>query len=321
MTLAVDLPDRAILPWALLDPRWKLVALVPAALLIGLVHDWRLSLGAFGVVLLLVVVARLPARWYLGRMLALSLFLLLFLAWPVFFPAEGEPTWDIGAMSISLPRGQYLIGVLARALAMVSLVLVVLATAPLADNLKAAHSLRVPGLLIHVTLLTYRYLFLIGQEFRRLRTALRVRAFRNRANLHSYRTIGQVAGTLLVRSHDRAERIGTPCAPGASTLPAACTLSTAAARRGILRRHRRLGGGVAAVGELVVTPGRNQRHSTPGMAHHLLSAKPCVTTPSPPTTTAPSPCTVGSMRRRLPLLNACADRPEAHPCTGRRCRS
>jgi cobalt/nickel transport system permease protein len=35
-----------------------------------------------------------------------------------------------------------------------------------------------------------------------------VRGFRNRANLHSYRTIGQVAGTLLVRSAERSERVG-----------------------------------------------------------------------------------------------------------------
>ena len=35
-----------------------------------------------------------------------------------------------------------------------------------------------------------------------------VRGFRNRADMHSYRTIGQVAGTLLIRGHERAERIG-----------------------------------------------------------------------------------------------------------------
>lgn len=207
MTLAIELPQSRHSPVGALDPRWKIAALVPAALLIGLLRDWRLSLAAFGMVFVLVVAARLPWRWYLGRVLALAAFLLLFLAWPVFFPGEGEPTWDVGAFSVSLPRAEHLLGVLARALAMVSLVLVVLATAPLADNLKAAHSLRVPGLLIHVTLLAYRYLFLIGDEFRRLRTALRVRAFRNRARVHSYRTIGQVAGTLLVRSHDRAERV------------------------------------------------------------------------------------------------------------------
>src|SRR5437868_4244073 len=56
--------------------------------------------------------------------------------------------------------------------------------------------------------LTYRYTFLLAEELGRLRIALRVRGYRNRANLHSYRTIGHVAGTLLVRSHERAERVG-----------------------------------------------------------------------------------------------------------------
>src|SRR5213083_1144360 len=57
-------------------------------------------------------------------------------------------------------------------------------------------------------LLTYRHVFLLMDEFARLRTALRVRGFRNRANRHSYRTIGQVSGTLLVRGYERAERVG-----------------------------------------------------------------------------------------------------------------
>ena len=48
-------------------------------------------------------------------------------------------------------------------------------------------------------------LFLAGLA--RLRVALRVRGYRNRATRHSYRTIGHVAGTLLVRSHERGERV------------------------------------------------------------------------------------------------------------------
>jgi cobalt/nickel transport system permease protein len=35
-----------------------------------------------------------------------------------------------------------------------------------------------------------------------------VRGYKNRPALHSYRTIGHVAGALLVRSYERAERVG-----------------------------------------------------------------------------------------------------------------
>lgn len=208
MTLALDFPQSRTSFLGRLDPRWKLAALVPAAVLIGLLRDWRLSAVALCLALVLVAAAWLPPRWYLARMLGLTFFLLLFLAWPVFFPGAGEAIWDLGWAQLSLPRLRHLAGVLSRALAMVSLVLVLLATAPMSDNLKAAHALRVPGLLIQLLMLTHRYLHLLGEEFRRLRTALRVRGFRNRARWHSYRTIGQVAGTMLVRSYERAERVG-----------------------------------------------------------------------------------------------------------------
>jgi cobalt/nickel transport system permease protein len=85
---------------------------------------------------------------------------------------------------------------------------VLLASAPLDATLKAAHSLRVPGLVVQLALLTYRYLFLLADELGRLRTALRVRGFRNRASRHAYRTVGRVAGTLLVRGYERGERVG-----------------------------------------------------------------------------------------------------------------
>jgi cobalt/nickel transport system permease protein len=56
--------------------------------------------------------------------------------------------------------------------------------------------------------LTYRYVFVLAEELRRLRIALRVRGYRNRPTRHSYRTMGHVAGTLLVRGYERAERVG-----------------------------------------------------------------------------------------------------------------
>jgi len=95
-----------------------------------------------------------------------------------------------------------------KSLAVVTLMLVLLATAPLDATLKAAHSLRIPGLLVHLGLLTYRYLFVLASELRRLRVALAVRGYRSRSAPNRYRTVGHVAGTVLVRGVERAERVG-----------------------------------------------------------------------------------------------------------------
>jgi cobalt/nickel transport system permease protein len=129
------------------------------------------------------------------------------LVWLPFFPQPDHAAWELGGITLSQTGTLRLFTLTAKLGGMVSLMLVLLATAPLHDTFKAAHTLHIPRVLIHLVTLTYRYVFLLIEEFARLRIALRVRGFRNQVNVHSYRTIGQVAGTLLVRSHERSDRV------------------------------------------------------------------------------------------------------------------
>src|SRR5262249_24571141 len=85
---------------------------------------------------------------------------------------------------------------------------VLFATAPLHETLHAARRLRVPGMLVQLTLLTYRYIFVLGAELSRLRIAVRVRGYQTRLTVHSYRTVGHAVGVVLVRGSERAERVG-----------------------------------------------------------------------------------------------------------------
>jgi cobalt/nickel transport system permease protein len=157
---------------------------------------------------LLVALARIPWRWYLLRMGTALVMYVLFMIWLPFVIEPGHETIDLGFLTLSLNGLLRLVVLSANIAGMISLVLVMLGTTPLHDTFKAARSLHLSRLLVFLMLLTYRYVFLLMDEFARLRTALRVRGFRNRADLHSYRTIGQVAGTLLVRSAERSERVG-----------------------------------------------------------------------------------------------------------------
>jgi cobalt/nickel transport system permease protein len=67
--------------------------------------------------------------------------------------------------------------------------------------------LRLPDKLCHLLLFTYRYIYVFEQEFRRLVQAMKIRGFRPRTNLHTYRSYAYLAAMLLVRSFDRAERV------------------------------------------------------------------------------------------------------------------
>lgn len=173
-----------------LDPRWRLAGLIVAFAAVSTVRSVSAAAIALGGALVLAALARLPGRWARRRLgeivLALAPVVLV-------LPLTGNP---ILAVVVFL-----------KGLTIAVLALVLLVTAPLPTTLAAARAMRVPGRLVHLTLLTYRYVFVLADELRRLRTALRVRGFRARLDRHSYRTVGQVTGTLLVHGSARAERV------------------------------------------------------------------------------------------------------------------
>jgi cobalt/nickel transport system permease protein len=208
MTLGIDIPTCPPSPVQRWDPRWKLAAMLLAALCVVQVRTPGPALTALAGTLFLAALARVPWRWF-GRRLgtALGMFV-LFLVWLPFVVQPGDATFDVGVVTISLPGLARLVVLSANIAGMITLVLVLLATTPVHVLFKAARALWLPRVLVLLLLLTYRYVFLLMDEFARLRVALRVRGFRNRADMHSYRTVGQVAGTLLVRSHERSERVG-----------------------------------------------------------------------------------------------------------------
>jgi cobalt/nickel transport system permease protein len=207
MTLALDVPLQTDSPLGRFDPRWKLAALFLAALAVALLQTIPAAALALAGALGLAWLARLPRSWFLARLGVITLVLLVFvLPLPFFLRGEG-PSYRLGILQVSGPGLTVALLLVLRTLAVVTLLLVLVATAPLEATLKAAHRLRVPGLFVQLALLSYRYLFVLGDELARLRVALRTRGYRNRASRHCYRTIGHVAGTLLVRGHERAERV------------------------------------------------------------------------------------------------------------------
>jgi cobalt/nickel transport system permease protein len=206
MTLKLDPLPGYDLPLGCLDPRWKLAGLGLAAVVAAVLQTLPTALLALTGALALLLGSRLPLRWYLARIGPVALFLApVAVLLPFLVAGDG---WSLGPLRIS--RLGLVVAMLlsAKALTIVTLMLVLLATAPLDATLKAAHALHVPGLLIQLAVLSYRYVFVLADELSRLRVALRVRGYRNRATLHSYRTVGHVSGTLLVRGHERAERVG-----------------------------------------------------------------------------------------------------------------
>jgi len=208
MTLAFTVPSPTPSLLSRLDPRWKLAALLGFALVTAVLRTLPTAAAALVAALLLALLGRLPLRWFVQRLGAAALFFTLFaLPLPWLLAGQG-PSWTWGPIRLWWHGIEAALLLTAKAVTLVTLFLTVQATAPLETTLKAAHALRIPGLLVQLSLLAYRYVFVFADELRRLRIALRVRGYRHRTRRHSYRTAGHIAGTLLVRGYERAERVG-----------------------------------------------------------------------------------------------------------------
>ncbi len=184
-----DPPDSPAARW---DARWKLAAVLLAVVGVVCVRGAGPAGVALGLAVLLVVVGRVPLKVLLSRWLLLLLAVLPVLA---VLPFTVE-----GGLLLAL-------AVLFKSLAVGTLAVVLVRTAPLHRTFAAAHALKVPGVLVQVAQLALRYSSLVFAETARLRVALRARGFRARTSVHAYRTLGAAAGTLLVRGGDRAERV------------------------------------------------------------------------------------------------------------------
>jgi cobalt/nickel transport system permease protein len=205
MTLAFrhrPVPDSPLARW---DARWKLAAVLLAVCGIAALDHLAPAAAALALGLLLLLVARLPGSWVRGRLFVFALAALPFLL-VLPFTLDGAG-WNVGTVHVS-ERGVVAgLAVFCRGLAIGCFALVLLGTAQLHHTLAAAHKLKFPGLLVQLTLLAHRYAFLLAEELKRLRIAMRTRGFRVRSTRHGYRALGHATGALLVRGADRADNV------------------------------------------------------------------------------------------------------------------
>lgn len=194
-------------PLARRDTRWRLAAFGLAVIAVALLRQPGPAAVALGLALCLAWLGRVPGHWYRARIGIMLLALVPFLVVVPFTVDRGVRLWEWQFLHVT-DAGLLVAAVLAmKTVGLVTLALTLLASAPLHETLCAAGRLGVPKVLVHVTVLTYRYVFLLLDELSRLRVALRVRGFRNAMTGHAYRTVGRVTGTLIVRGSDRAEGV------------------------------------------------------------------------------------------------------------------
>lgn len=200
-----------------LDPRVKI--LVTLAFVAGNVLLPDGAWAGFALALLLTVLVGQRAHLGAGFAFRRSFIALPFMlaGFSVLFAGSGEilAAGRVGPFDLTVTDGGLLrfISLMLRSWLSVQMAILLTATTPFADLAHALRHLRVPGVIVSIISLMYRYLFVLVEEAQRL---LRARAARSAAlpgrstggSVAWRATVaGRMAGQLFVRSLDRSDRV------------------------------------------------------------------------------------------------------------------
>jgi len=189
-----------------LDPRVKIISGFALIASISLCSRFGAALAGLALAIILVFTAHLKFGSVARRLLLVNGFVLfLWLTLPLTYP--GTTIHLLGPIAVS-HEGillALLIGIKTNAAVLVLVGL--LATSSVAELGNALARLRVPAKLCLLLFFSYRYIFVIHQEYLRLVRAAKLRCFKAGTNIHTYRTTGYLFGMTLIKSHHRAHRI------------------------------------------------------------------------------------------------------------------
>ncbi len=187
------------------EARLKLPGLLMLIFSFAFVRDLRLLLPLLLCAALIYRFSGLPLGYLFSRLRLPGFFLLAMAVILPFWSGQTE-LWRFGPLALRLEGLIGLLLITAKFTAILSVAVALFATTPLSQLTIALRTIGMPWLLTDLLLFTHRYLFQLAGDLRRMRTAARLRGFLANS-LSSLKPLAYITGSMLVRSHDQAERV------------------------------------------------------------------------------------------------------------------
>ena len=194
-----------------LDPRTKLVTSVVFIVLVVLtpIRNWQAFILYFCLMATLLIISKLPPLYVLKRSLVIFPFVLLIAIFiPFFKPGEIAGSYNIWLWQVSVTYSGLLVlaNVTVKAWLCIFSLILLSSTTKFTDLLKGLKQLGVPKVIVLILSFMYRYIFVLIGEVMRMRQARDCRNFGG-GRLRQLKTLGNMIGTLFIRSYERGERI------------------------------------------------------------------------------------------------------------------
>jgi cobalt/nickel transport system permease protein len=184
----------------------RIVAALVFSVVVALIQSvWA---AAFALIFPAVVIlaARIGIRRVLARLAVVNVFI-LFLWFVLPFTSQGEVLWTLGPLKVYDEGVRLALLITLKSNAVVAALIGLLATCPIVNLVHALSHMGVPDKLVHLFFFCFRYIHVIHDEYHKLRNAMKIRGFRPKTDMHTYRSTAHLVGMLLVRSFDRSARI------------------------------------------------------------------------------------------------------------------
>jgi cobalt/nickel transport system permease protein len=188
------------------DPKVKVIVAVTFVTVVAISNSFMVVTMALALASALTLLSRLEAVPVMKRLLAANSFtFFLWLTLPLTY--GGEELTRLGPLPISSEGIRLAALITIKTNSIVLSLLALLATSRIAGLGHALEGLHLPRRLCFLLLFSYRYIFVIYQEYRKLNRAAQMRCFVPKTTIHTYRTYGYLFGMTLVRSWNRAIRV------------------------------------------------------------------------------------------------------------------
>jgi len=189
-----------------LDPRIKIVVVFLFSVVVAVSNQLPVLMWALALSLLIVLAAGVPTKELRGRLIPVNM-LIIFLWLFLPFTFAGKVAFFIGPLAVTHEGVLYATRITIKSNAMMLMLISLVASTPIFTMGHAMHELGIPKKIVHLFFFTYRYIHVMHREYARLLNSMKIRGFRPKTSLHTYKTFAYMVGMLLVRSFDRAQRV------------------------------------------------------------------------------------------------------------------
>jgi cobalt/nickel transport system permease protein len=188
------------------NPPLRILSALLTALVTVSLHQLPTLLLITGLALAFALAVGLPLQALAKRLLALEGFMLVLVLF-LPFTVPGNTLISLGPLDATVEGLERALEIVLKANCVVIVLMTLVGTMEPVILGHALARLRMPEKLVHLFLFTVRYINVLYDEYKRLRLAMRARAFVAGSNWHTWRCFGWLIGMLLIRSLERAQRI------------------------------------------------------------------------------------------------------------------